>query len=90
MCIVKAGGYDCEKHLDEAGRGEGRLHQARVVGRIYCRKNVWELQTFEVRLDQAEQPGRKGDEGHDLREKDQLPGLGLIQTEHGDVDDVAR
>lgn len=52
---------------------------------------MWELQTtFEVRLDQAEQPGRKGDEGNDLREKDQLPGLGLIQTEHGDVDDVAR
>ena len=52
---------------------------------------MWELQTtFEVRLDQAEQPGRKGDEGNDLREKDQLPGLGLIQTEHGDAGDVAR
>ena len=61
------------------------------INSYYPRKNVWELQTtFEVRLDQAEQPGRKGDEGNDLREKDQLPGLGLIQTEHGDVGDVAR
>ena len=41
VCIEKAGGYDCEKHLDEAGIGEGRLHQGRVVGRIYCRKNMW-------------------------------------------------
>lgn len=46
--------------------------------------------TFEVGLDQGEQPGRKGDEGNNLREKDQLPGLGLIQTEHGGVGDAAR
>lgn len=52
---------------------------------------MWELQTnSEVGLDQSEQPGRKGDEGNDLGEKDQLPGLGLIQTEHRGVGDVAR
>lgn len=52
---------------------------------------MWELETtFEVGLDQGEQPGRKGDEGNNLREKGQLPGLGLIQTEHEGVGDVAR